>query len=188
MLMALTVSIETDEGTVKLYLERLRGEDQALEWRFSRPTVGKIDRLYDEFAREPPFAKQLPPVFFSLRFLDAFHVNSVNRLEFWRNRTVLSSLTGSADLVHDRTRKASGDVDERRAADEFRPLRSAPAALPPDFVPQLVEFLGDHGPSLMRAVETARVQTQCAEHFVMQFIGQVKDSLLNFGAHARLSR
>jgi MscS family membrane protein len=63
-------SIDTNEGTVKLYLERVRGDDQALEWRFSRPTVGKIDRLYEEFAREPPFAKSLPPIFFSLRFLD----------------------------------------------------------------------------------------------------------------------
>jgi MscS family membrane protein len=48
----------------------MRGEDQALEWRFSRPTVDKIERLYDEFGHEPPFAAQLPAFFFSVRVLD----------------------------------------------------------------------------------------------------------------------
>jgi MscS family membrane protein len=62
--------IETHEGPLKIYVERGRGDDQALEWRFSRPTVDKIERLYDEFGHEPPFAAQLPAFFFSARVLD----------------------------------------------------------------------------------------------------------------------
>jgi MscS family membrane protein len=63
-------TIETGEGPVKLYVERMRGADDALEWRFSRPTVDKIERLYEEFGHEPPFADRLPPFFFSVRVLD----------------------------------------------------------------------------------------------------------------------
>lgn len=63
-------TIETPQGPTRIYLERTRGDDQTLEWRFSRPTVDKIERLYDEFGHEPPFADRLPAVFFSWRWLD----------------------------------------------------------------------------------------------------------------------
>jgi len=62
--------IETSEGSVKLYVERSRGEDDVLEWRVSRPTVDKIERLFDEFGHQPPFADRLPAVFFTVRVLD----------------------------------------------------------------------------------------------------------------------
>jgi MscS family membrane protein len=62
--------IETSEGPVKLYVERSRGEDDELEWRISRPTVDKVERLYDEFGHQPPFADRLPPFFFTWRVLD----------------------------------------------------------------------------------------------------------------------
>jgi MscS family membrane protein len=63
-------TIQTSEGPARLYLERVRGDDDALEWRISRTTVAKIDRLYEEFGHEPPFADHLPALFFSVRFLD----------------------------------------------------------------------------------------------------------------------
>lgn len=120
-------TIETGEGPIKLYVERMRGDDQALEWRFSRPTVDKIERLYDEFGHEPPFANRLPPVFFSVRVLDTalwqwigLAVTAVAGLLIALIASTV--LLGIARLV---TRRTRGDLDNAIVEMMVGPLRLA---------------------------------------------------------------
>jgi MscS family membrane protein len=118
-------TIDTNEGPVKFYLERLRGEDQALEWRFSRPTVGKIDRLYEEFGHEPPFANRLPPFFFSVRFLDTALWQWIGLGALAAGGLVFALLAGGAllGLARFAARRTRGDVDDAVVEMLVGPLR-----------------------------------------------------------------
>jgi len=63
-------TIETNEGPVRLYVQRRQSPDGSFEWRVASITVSKIDRLYEQFGSEPALADWLPPVFFSVSVFD----------------------------------------------------------------------------------------------------------------------
>jgi len=118
-------TIETNEGTVKLYLERVRGDDQALEWRFSRPSVGKIDRLYEEFGHEPPFANRLPPLFFSVRFLDTALWQWIGLAALTTGALLFALLASIVllGLARFTTRRTRGTIDDAIVEMVVGPLR-----------------------------------------------------------------
>ncbi|HWP65561.1 MAG TPA: mechanosensitive ion channel family protein [Candidatus Limnocylindria bacterium] len=118
-------NIESREGTVKIYVERVRGDDQALEWRFSRPTVGKIDRLYEEFAHEPPFADRLPPAFFTVRVFDTALWQWIG-LVLVALAGLVSAVVVSAivlGIARPITRRTRGDIDNAVVEMLVGPLR-----------------------------------------------------------------
>lgn len=63
-------TINTSNGPVPLYLQRVESADGSLQWRVSYLTVAKIERLYDEFGGKPAVAGWLPPIFFSFHVFD----------------------------------------------------------------------------------------------------------------------
>jgi MscS family membrane protein len=117
--------IETQEGPLKIYVERARGDDGALEWRFSRPTVDKIDRLYDEFGHEPPFAAELPAFFFTVRVLDTALWQWVGLLALGLGGLVVAYGLGAVLLALARivVRVIPGQLDDAMVEMAVGPLR-----------------------------------------------------------------
>ena len=62
-------TIQTEEGPIRVYVERLKSADGSLEWRISRTILAELDRLHEDVSGEPPLVQKLPPVFFEYRFL-----------------------------------------------------------------------------------------------------------------------
>jgi len=80
-------TIETSEGPVRLYLERTKGADGGLEWRFAAITVSKIERLFEEFGSQPTLAAWLPPIFFEVEVFDT---------KLWQWTGILALFLGAA--------------------------------------------------------------------------------------------
>src|SRR5262249_50039157 len=79
----------------------------------SRPTVGKIDRLYEEFGHEPPLANRLPPFFFSFRVLDTALWQWIGLLLLALGGLLVALLVSAVllGIVRPITRRTRGDVD-----------------------------------------------------------------------------
>jgi MscS family membrane protein len=64
-------TIQADRGAVRVYVERTESKDGALEWRFSRGIVDRVDELYEEFGSEPALAQHLPAFLYEHRVFGA---------------------------------------------------------------------------------------------------------------------
>jgi MscS family membrane protein len=66
--------IETANGPVRIYVERVPGPDGDLEWKIARATMKQVPALYQELG-DGPLAEYLPPVLLDVRVL---------RLQLWQ--------------------------------------------------------------------------------------------------------